>query len=47
MLLQARPRGIQLIGDELAGLFLNVTRYNGGQDKEFWLEAWNGKYFCC
>jgi hypothetical protein len=45
VLLQARPSGIQLIGDELAGLFLNFGRYSGGQDKEFWLEAWNGKYF--
>jgi hypothetical protein len=40
VLLQARPSG-----DELAGLFLNFGRYSGGQDKEFWLEAWNGKYF--
>ncbi|MFZ0840478.1 MAG: DUF3987 domain-containing protein, partial [Xanthobacteraceae bacterium] len=45
VLLQARPSGIQLIGDELAGLFLNFGRYNGGQDKEFWLEAFNGKYY--
>jgi hypothetical protein len=45
VLLEARPSGIQLIGDELAGLFLNFGRYSGGQDKEFWLEAWNGKYF--
>ena len=45
MLLQGRPRGVQLIADELAGLFLNMSRYNGGQDREFWLEAWNGKYF--
>jgi hypothetical protein len=28
--------------DELAGLFLNLSRYSGGTDKEFWLEAWNG-----
>ena len=45
VLLKARSSGIQLIGDELAGLFLNFGRYSGGQDKEFWLEAWNGKYF--
>ena len=31
-----------LIGDELAGLFLNMGRYSNGSDKEFWLEAWNG-----
>src|SRR5262249_6718020 len=23
-------------------LFLNMSRYSGGQDNEFWLEAWNG-----
>jgi hypothetical protein len=32
-----------LIRDELAGLLLNHARYSGGTDKEFWLEAWNGK----
>jgi hypothetical protein len=43
VLLQARPHGMLLIRDELAGLFLNLSRYSGGTDKEFWLEAWNGK----
>ena len=44
VLLRARPYGILLISDELAGLFLNMTRYaNGGSDREFWLESWNGK----
>jgi hypothetical protein len=45
VLLQARPRGMLMIADELAGLFLNMSRYSGGQDNEFWLEAWNGKQF--
>ena len=46
VLLQARPCGILLISDELAGLFLNMTRYaNGGSDREFWLESWNGKHY--
>jgi hypothetical protein len=31
-----------MLSDELAGLFLNMSRYSGGQDNEFWLEAWNG-----
>src|SRR5262249_25115927 len=31
-LLQARPHGIVLVRDELAGLFLNMQRYSGGQD---------------
>jgi hypothetical protein len=42
VLLQARPQGMLLLSDELAGLFLNMSRYSGGQDNEFWLEAWNG-----
>ena len=31
-----------MLSDELASLFLNMGRYSGGQDNEFWLEAWNG-----
>jgi hypothetical protein len=42
-LLQARPQGIVLVRDELAALFLNMQRYSGGQDDEFWLESWNGE----
>jgi hypothetical protein len=45
VLLTARPRGMLLIGDELAGLFLNMSRYSSGSDREFWLEAWNGGTF--
>jgi hypothetical protein len=45
VLLQVRPRGMLLIRDELAGLFLNMGRYSRGQDDEFWLEAWNGRPF--
>jgi hypothetical protein len=33
------------ICDELAGLFLNLSRYSRGTDREFWLEAWNGKAY--
>ena len=40
-LLTARPQGIIRILDELAGMFINMQRYSGGQDNEFWrLEAW-------
>jgi hypothetical protein len=42
VLLQARPRGMLYIADELAGLFLNMNRYTSGSDREFWLEAYNG-----
>jgi hypothetical protein len=41
-LAQARPRGMLMVCDELASLFLNMSRYHKGSDKEFWLEAWNG-----
>jgi hypothetical protein len=43
LLLQARPSGLILFADELAGLFSNLSRYNGGSDREFWLQSWNGK----
>ena len=46
VLLQARPCGLLMFCDELASLFLNLTRYaNGGSDREFWLECWNGKAY--
>jgi len=41
-LLQARPQGVVLLMDELAALFMNMSRYSGGEDNQFWLEAWNG-----
>jgi hypothetical protein len=41
-ILQVQPQGALLLSDELASLFLNMSRYSGGQDNEFWLEAWNG-----
>jgi hypothetical protein len=46
VLIEARPRGLLMIGDELAGLFANMGRYsNGGSDREFWLQAWNGGHY--
>ncbi len=44
-LLEVRPRGILALYDELAGLFSNMGRYSKGSDREFWLEAWNGKAY--
>ena len=44
-LLEVQPQGALLLSDELAGLFLNMSRYSGGQDNEFWLEAWNGGHY--
>jgi Protein of unknown function (DUF3987) len=45
VLLTAQPRGLLYLGDELTGLFLNMSRYSGGTDRPFWLEAWNGGGF--
>ena len=33
VLFQARPQGMLVIRDELAGLFLNLSRYSGGTDQ--------------
>jgi hypothetical protein len=33
-----QPQGALLLSDELAGLFLNMSRYSGGQDNEFWFQ---------
>jgi hypothetical protein len=41
-ILEVQPQGALLLSDELASLFMNMSRYSGGQDNEFWLEAWNG-----
>jgi hypothetical protein len=45
ILLTARPQGMMFITDELARLFLNMSRYSNGQDNQFWLESWDGKSF--
>jgi hypothetical protein len=45
ILLQANQRGMLRLSDELSSLFLNMSRYSGGQDNEFWLEAWNGNSY--
>jgi hypothetical protein len=41
-LLTARPQGVLRFTDELSAMFMNMSRYSGGQDNEFWLESWNG-----
>jgi hypothetical protein len=45
VLLQARPQGMLLMIDELAGWFHNMSRYSGGRDDQFWLMAWDGKLY--
>jgi hypothetical protein len=44
-LLEVRRCGLTLIKDELAGLFLNLSRYHDGSDREFYLQSWNGRSF--
>ena len=46
-LLVARPKGMLLLIDELAGLLLNMERYSGGMDNQFWLMAWDGQSYSC
>jgi hypothetical protein len=46
-LLVARPKGMLLTIDELAGLLLNMRRYSGGMDNQFWLMAWDGHSYTC
>jgi uncharacterized protein DUF3987/bifunctional DNA primase/polymerase-like protein len=41
-LLTARPQGVLRLTDELSAMFMNMSRFSGGQDNEFWLESWNG-----
>jgi hypothetical protein len=46
-LLVARPKGMLLLIDELSGLLLNMERYSGGMDNQFWLMAWDGQSYSC
>ena len=42
-LLAGLPKGVLNLRDEMAGWLLNLSRYaNGGSDRPFWLEAYNG-----
>jgi hypothetical protein len=42
-ILQGLPKGVLNLRDEMAGWLLNLSRYaNGGTDRPFWLEAYNG-----
>lgn len=41
-LLADNTRGLCLVRDEVAGLFLSMTRSGCEGDREFYLEAWNG-----
>ena len=41
-ILQGTPKGVLHARDELAGWLLNLSRYSGGSDRPFWLEAYMG-----
>ena len=41
-LLRGLPKGVLHVRDELAGWLLNLSRYSGGTDRPFWLEAYVG-----
>jgi hypothetical protein len=42
-LLSSLPKGVLNLRDEMAGWLQNLSRYsNGGTDRPFWLEAYNG-----
>ena len=42
---EAQPKGVLQHRDELAGWLLSLDARNGGGDRAFWLEAWNGDHF--
>ncbi len=41
-ILRGLPKGVLHVRDELAGWLLNLSRYSGGTDRQFWLEAYVG-----
>lgn len=42
VILSRQPRGLLMARDELSGLLGNMSRYSGGSDRPFWLEAYGG-----
>jgi len=43
VIVSAQPRGTMLARDELSGWLGNMSRYSGGSDRPFWLEAYGGR----
>lgn len=43
VIVEEQPRGTLLARDELAGWLQGMTRYSGGCDRPFWLEAYGGR----
>jgi hypothetical protein len=44
-LMAVHPRGLLYYRDELAGIIANMSRYSGGDDKPFFIEAYGGRMF--
>jgi putative DNA primase/helicase len=40
--LMVESRGLTLVRDELSGFLLNMSRYNAGSDRQFYLESYSG-----
>lgn len=45
VIMAGQPRGTLMARDELAGWLGNMSRYSGGSDRPFWLEAYGGRAF--
>lgn len=45
VILAGQMRGTLVARDELAGWLGNMSRYSGGSDRPFWLEAYGGRAF--
>lgn len=45
VIVQAQPKGVLQMRDELAGWLLTMEARNGGSDRAFWLEAFGGRSF--
>jgi hypothetical protein len=42
---ERQPRGVLQVRDELAGWLESMSRYSGGSDRPFWLEAYGGRSY--
>lgn len=45
VIMAVQPRGMLVARDELAGWLQSMSRYSGGSDRPFWLEAYGGRSF--
>ena len=45
VIVEAQPKGVMQVRDELSGWLLSMESRNGGSDRAFWLEAYGGRAF--